>query len=103
MSIRLPIRIGSPIGEPLFGSDGQPRSEAWPNTPVKDREKRGSVRIGFRTEPNSLAQQQTELKFEEKDKNARKIKREITSKSAMHRWSKHAPSPTEASFEGAKC
>ena len=84
MTIRLPVRNGSPIEEPPFGSDRQPKSEAWPNTPAEDREKRGSVRIGFRTEPNSLAQQQTELKFEEKYKNARKIKREITSKSAIH-------------------
>lgn len=83
MSIRLPIRVGSPVEESSFGSDGQSRSKAWPNNPVKNRKEKVYVRIGIRTEPRSLAQQQIKLKFDEKDENTRKIKRKITSKSAM--------------------
>ena len=83
MSIRLPIRIGSPVEEPPFGSDGQPKSEAWPNSPVKNRKEKGSVRIGIRTEPSSSAQLRIKLKSEEKDENTRKIKRKITSKSVV--------------------
>ena len=85
MSIRLPIRIGSPVGEFSFGSDGQPRGEAWPNSPVENRKEKGSVRIGIRTEPSSLAQQRIKLKFEEEDENTRKIKRKIASKNVVQR------------------
>ena len=77
----------------------KPNDAAWPTNPLQSIGRRRSVRVGTQSrnpfgsesEPNRMQYDSLACEFKGKDEGV------------VQQQSKHAPFPTEASFEGAKC